>query len=58
MAISSGVRSGLMYTGDLSLVLLHKILAASADLRNFTSRGLGLSFLGLNLPRRKESLMA
>ena len=44
-----------MYTGDLSLDLLLRILVASADRRNFTNSHL---FPGLNLPSRKESLMA
>ena len=47
-----------MYTGDLSLDLLLRILVASAERRNFTNRGLGRLFLGLNLPSQKESLMA
>ena len=47
-----------MYTGDLSLDLLLRILVASADRRNFTNRGLGRLFPGLNLPSQKESLMA
>lgn len=56
--LSSAVISGLMNIGGLRSFLLDRIDETSADLRNLTINGLGRVLLGLNLPSRKQSLMA
>ena len=55
---SSGDISGLILMGGLSTLLFERILETSAILTNFTKIGLGCDRWGLNLPRRKQSLIA
>ena len=47
-----------MKMGALRSFLLDKMDATSMDLRNLTINGLGQVLLGINLPRRKQFLMA
>ena len=57
-ALSSGVKSGLMDSDDVSFDLFCNKVLTSADRRNLTSKGLGRELLLSCLPRWKKSLMA